>query len=109
MRRLALVILVVSASIAWAGKSVTVTSAEYGSRWPLKVSRATLECREAHEIVLIANGKTYWFNGLAKGAARLHGWANLEDIWLDDPDFGIPGAKKDIHPLDERAQQLCGI
>ena len=109
MRKFVHLVWLLFASLAFAAASATVTKAEFGSQWPLKVSRVTLECREAHQVVLIANGKTYWFNGLAKGAARKHGWANLEDIWIDDPDFGIPGAKKSMRPLNERAQQLCGL
>lgn len=107
--RFALLILVLSAAQAFAtiGKSTVVAKAEFGEKWPLKVTQATLECRELGRIVLKANGKTYWFNGLANGVAKKNGWANLEDIWIDDPDFGIPGAKKSIGALNDRAQRLC--
>jgi len=101
------VLLIAMSSSAIGAPSAVVTKAEFGARWPLKVNQATLECREGGQIVLKANGKTYWFNGLANGAAKRMGWSNLEDIWIDDPDFGIPGAKKNIGPLNDRVQQLC--
>ena len=87
--------------------SAVVRKADFGDKWPLRISEARLECRDAGKIVLIAGGKTYWFNGLANGAAAKNGWANLEDIWIDDPSLGIPGAKKSIGPLNDRAHTLC--
>ncbi len=93
--------------LASAEPSVLIKRIEYGDKWPLKVSEATLECKDAGKIVIKANGKTYWFNGLANGAAKKNGWANLEDIWADDPNFGIPGAKKNIEPIFVRARSLC--
>lgn len=108
MRSVALVLLFTAGGVAAASeKNEVVTRFEFGARWPLKVPQATLECRALGRIVLKANGKTYWFNGLASGAAKKNGWANLEDIWIDDPDIGIPGAKKSIAPLNDRAQRLC--
>jgi hypothetical protein len=89
------------------GDSAVVTKAEFGSKWPLKVNQATIECREHSRIVIKANGKTYWFNGLAKGAAKSQGWSDLRNIWLDDPSWGIPGAKKNIGPLNNVATKLC--
>lgn len=103
-----LAFLIAGVSEASAGRTELVKKSQFGAKWPLKVVEAILECRELGRIVLKANGKTYWFNGLASGAAKKNGWANLEDIWIDDPDIGVPGAKKNIGPLNERANSLCG-
>ena len=108
MHKLALLLLLAAGAVeASVARSEVVTKTEFGSKWPLKVPQATLECRELGRIVLKANGKTYWFNGLASGAAKKNGWANLEDIWFDDPELGIPEAKKSMKPLNEWAQRLC--
>jgi len=40
--------------------------------------------------------------GLAKGD---HKWADLFLIWADDPD--VPGLKKDMGPLTEKALGYC--
>lgn len=66
-----------------------LTKAEFGSAWPLSVDEGVVRCLEVGggAVVFEADGKTYALNGVAKTAARAHGYAFLptETIWLEDP------------------------
>ncbi|KLO45365.1 hypothetical protein ABH37_00790 [Mycobacterium haemophilum] len=74
--------------------------------WPLTVSEGTLACHPlgAHlgRVTFTSGGTTYWVNGTAKAA---HKYADLDDIWRDNPD--IPGTKINIGPLLDRGLALC--
>jgi hypothetical protein len=87
--------------------SMGVTRHEYGSRWPFTVSEGVLTCRdsgvtagatEMKEVLFTADGITYALNGYAKGRRS---YQDVTAIWADDP--AIPGAKKDIGPIINRA------
>lgn len=81
-----------------------VTARDLGADWPLTVDSATLACDGSDgmgDATATVNGKTYALNGLAKGA----GLPPIDEIWKADPD--LPGLKKSIGPLIDRALELC--
>ncbi|WP_163645871.1 DUF2511 domain-containing protein [Mycobacterium conspicuum] len=70
--------------------------------WPLTVPDGTLRCEPPGRVTITNGGVTYWINGSAKAA---HKYADLHDVWRDNPD--IPGTKIDIGPLLDRGRALC--
>jgi len=84
------------------GGSLTLKKADFGADWPLTVAEATVVCGKANRLMVESGGTTYYLNGLAKGD---HKWADLFLIWADDPD--VPGLKKDMGPLTEKALGYC--
>ncbi|MFW5431251.1 MAG: DUF2511 domain-containing protein [Methylophilaceae bacterium] len=66
--------------------STRLSKEEFGDKWPVSVGSGTVACI-ANSVVFEADGKLYAVNGIAKGEAEKYGYANIEDIWLDDPEF----------------------
>jgi len=66
-----------------------------GCEWPLTVSEGTIWCVGAGRLVFEADGTQYALNGLAKGTGE---YADIEAIWLDDPE--VDGLKVGIDGLD---------
>jgi Protein of unknown function (DUF2511) len=88
------------------GHSRYVSRSQYGSSWPLKVSKGTLGCTDPDEVTFTKpNGAVYWVNGLAGDAASENGWLNIRPIWANDPT--TPGLKKDIGVLIDDGLKLC--
>ena len=79
-----------------------VSRAQLGAAWPFSVAAGVVRCELGGAVVFRANGVDYAINGTARGLDR---WAEVDDIWLDDP--SIPGTKKDISPILDRGLQLC--
>ena len=65
-------------TIARASKSITITKKAYGKNWPFTVSSGVLECRRAHDIVLVNKGKVYALNGNASGSKKYRGFLKYE-------------------------------
>lgn len=68
---------------------MTAAMTPTGERWPLTVDKAQVVCGPANRLMLAVpdiNGKWYYLNGLAK---QTHSYADLFEIWKDDPD--VPG------------------
>jgi len=82
-----------------------VTSSGLGAAWPLTSPSARLECDPQSKgipvAVALVDGRRYALNGLAKH----HGYPGIEPVWAHNP--SIPGTRKNIGPLIERALKLC--
>lgn len=79
---------------------------KFGDKWPLTVGDGYVSCEG--EATLFSNGGvTYSLNGLARTEAKTQGkdWKDIDEIWQPDPK--IEGAKKDIGPLIDAAQDFC--
>ena len=74
-----------------------------GYEWPLTVSEGTIWCVGAGRLVFEANGTQYALNGLAKGTGE---YADIEAIWLDDPE--VDGLKVGIDGLIGWGNSVCG-
>jgi len=95
-------------SLSHAG-SAQVSQSDFGSNWPLTVSKGTLSCAplggDLGIVTFSENGKTYAVNGLAKGRAKQNGWRAIDEIWKANP--SVPGTKINIGPLIDRGLSLC--
>lgn len=83
----------------------SISRADLGAEWPLTVESGTLGCDGQDGVgsaTFTTGGEKYALNGTAKG--RKDGVA-IDPIWAADP--SIPGAKKNIGVLIDRALQLC--
>lgn len=84
------------------GGAGEVTSADFGSDWPLTVDSGTLHCDGSDGIGLAyitTSEGTFALNGTAKSR-----YDDIDPIWAAGDD-GIP--KKDISPLIDAALKLC--
>ena len=74
---------------AAAGDVKVVKESDLGDRWPLTVLEVKIRCIPigVGAVVAEAGGTTYALNGIAKGLANEYGFADLESIWRDSPDF----------------------
>ena len=82
-----------------------VSRDDFGSDWPLTVASGTLACAGSGGVgaaTFTTSGKTYALNGIAKGQ---HAGVDIDPIWAAN--LGIPGAKKDIGVLINKALTLC--
>lgn len=74
--------------------------------WPLTVEQGTLRC-EANSAVIFQSpeGTKYALNGTATARADQRGYADVDEIWRDNPD--VPGLKVDIGGLISDGLELC--
>lgn len=76
---------------------IEIRQAEYGERWPFKMTRGWLRCEGAGAIILNAQGKDYAVNGLASSR-----YAPIQAVrksnQVDDIDAG---------PIISRGLTLC--
>lgn len=79
-----------------------ISKQQFGAKWPLSVPSGMIKCLPIGHgaVVFESQEKTYAVNGIAKGVARKHGYSNIEDIWLDDPEF---------YKVAEEAARIEGI
>lgn len=81
-------------------------ASQLGKEWPLTVEKATILCGESGALILLvhtSSGATgYALNGTAKSA---HKWADLNEIWKDNPD--VPGLKVNMWLIDY-GHDKCG-
>lgn len=74
-----------------------------GFDWPLTVERVGFECPGGNQLVIVTeDGTEYAGNGLAKDG----GYADIDPIWKDDPEFA--GLKVSIDELIEWGNATCG-
>ena len=66
-----------------------ISKQQFGAKWPLSVPSGMIKCLPIGRgaVVFESQEKTYAVNGIAKGVARKYGFSNIEEIWLDDPEF----------------------
>lgn len=84
---------------------VTPAITPEGERWPLTVDRAVVVCGPAYQLMLAVpdtSGTWYYLNGTAKGT---HKYADLMQIWKDDPD--VKGLKIGMW-LTTYGNEKCG-
>src|SRR5438067_6794663 len=92
---------------AFAG-SAKITKVEFGEKWPFTVSEGVLTCTpygQLHLITFSANGKVYGLNGTARNLAKERGFAEIDEIWKNDPQ--VEGLKINIDPILQKAFTLC--
>ena len=75
--------------IANADSQQEISKQQFGAKWPLSVSSGMIKCLPIGRgaVIFESQEKTYAVNGIAKGVAREYGFSNIEEIWLDDPEF----------------------
>lgn len=66
-----------------------ISKQQFGAKWPLSVPSGMVKCLPIGRgaVVFESQEKTYAVNGIAKGVARKYEFSNIEEIWLDDPEF----------------------
>jgi hypothetical protein len=89
-------------SASSSGDGETVSRADFGEEWPLTVDSGELRCEGAGAATITADGTTYALNGTA---TSMNAGEDIDPIWEPNPD--LPGAKKNIGPLIDRALALC--
>lgn len=79
-----------------------ISKQQFGTKWPLSVSSGIVKCLPIGRgaVVFKSEEKIYALNGIAKGVAENHGFSNIEEIWLDDPEF---------HKIAEEAARVEGV
>lgn len=88
--------------VAHAENQQKISRQQFGTKWPLSVSSGIVECLPIGRgaVVFKSEEKTYALNGIAKGVAEKHGFSNIEEIWLDDPE---------LHKIAEEAARVEGV
>lgn len=90
--------------------SVTLKVSDFGDAWPFKVPEIVLSCTlldgRLHLVTFTAGGKTYALNGTARNLAKEKGWADIDEIWRDDP--AGHGIKVNVGPIIDKGLSLCG-
>ena len=119
MKKLFGVVLCVSFVISGAqsvnASSENIAAKDYGNQWPFTVTGGKLVCTQPGAVTLVANGKSYAVNGLAKSDNRN---VDIAEIWKADSESdhakymlkkGRPDLvpKISIAPVIERGLQLC--
>ena len=100
--------------------SKTIRQSDYGDKWPLTVSEATLLCKGGLGIYIYVNERYYPVNGSAQAQWIIDRYIgepiyNLEDIWAYHPVYGEEWASKhgehplriSIGPLIDDGLKLC--
>ncbi|KKZ14006.1 MAG: hypothetical protein TQ37_02535 [Candidatus Synechococcus spongiarum 15L] len=89
-----------------------ISKQQFGAKWPLSVPSGMVKCLPIGRgaVVFESQEKIYAVNGIAKGVARKHRFSNIEEIWLDDPEFykiAEEAARMEDIPV-EKAIKLMG-
>lgn len=105
-----IVVLVVIALVAAVGggdeAAGEVSAATVDYTWPLTVESGTLRCETPSAVVFEApDGTTYALNVTATARAEQRGYAEVEAIWLENPE--IPGTRISIGGLISDGLELC--
>ncbi|BAC88181.1 YebY family protein [Gloeobacter violaceus] len=88
-------------------RTLPVSKAEYGERWPLAVQSGALDCPLPGAVVLKADGKTYALNGTAESTAK---YQLVDGILTANPSGGKVDSQTKIallQPLVDAGLQLC--
>lgn len=99
-----------SAALSFAdAPTVTLKAADFGDGWPFKVPEIVLSCTlldgRLHIVTFTAGGKTYALNGTARNLAKEKRWAEIDEIWRDDP--AGHGIKVSVSPIIDKGLSLC--
>ena len=107
MKRIfAVLLLAMSAPIH--AETLTITSAEYGDKWPFTVNEVKLSCRNVAAVLITANGKTYTLNGKAK--TQFKQLPDSRDITKPNPKaalYGVDGGMTLPSDMIQRGLALC--
>lgn len=76
---------------------IDIRQADYGERWPFKMTRGWLRCEGAGAIILNVQGKDYAVNGLASPR-----YASIQAVWKSGEYGDI-----DAGPIISRGLTLC--
>ena len=76
---------------------IEIRQADYGERWPFKMTRGWLRCEGAGAIILNVHGKDYAVNGLASSR-----YAPIQAVWKSNQADNI-----DAGPIISRGLTLC--
>ena len=78
-------------------EGIEISQADYGARWPFKITRGWLRCEGAGAVILTLQGKDYAVNGMAGSR-----YAPIQAVWKSakDPDI-------DAGPIISRGLTLC--
>ena len=87
----------------------TVKAKEYGDEWPLTVNKATVHCwtdweQSAYPLLTLSVGDHHYYYPLT-GYTESYLRANTRILLKDVSTIQIVG--KNIHPLRERAKEVC--
>jgi len=106
---LAALALLTMAANCRAMRGITISSQEYGDKWPYTIPDGLLECQTRivagyvkNDVTIRYNGRIYAINGSARGN---HNFAPLAQIWKDNP--AHPGSKIPDPGIIKRGLQLC--
>ena len=104
MKRIfAVLLLAMSAPIH--AETLTITSAEYGDKWPFTVNEVKLSCRNVAAVLITANGKTYTLNGKAK--TQFKQLPDSRDITKPNPKYGAGAVMTLPSDMIQRGLALC--
>ena len=81
----------------WPRDGIEIRQADYGERWPFKMTRGWLRCEGAGAIILNVQGTDYAVNGLASSR-----YAPIQAVWKSNPADDI-----DAGPIISRGLTLC--
>lgn len=86
--------------------TISLSSKEYGDKWPFTVNSVTLSCRNTAAVLIqTSNGTTYWLNG--KASTQFKQLPSWREIAKPDPRYS--DGKKMTVPNDmiKRGLDLC--
>lgn len=88
-----------------------IKRSDFGDKWPFTANQGILKC-EGYKIILIEiNGIGYALNGNARSFANKYNLREIDEIWLDDPQWKdeplMAGIKVNVGPLIDRGLELC--
>lgn len=86
-------------------ETIMLTKSDLKDPWPLSVDQVQLHCVEGSMLVLESNGKRYALNGSARSAAAKRDWAEVDAIWLANPE--LPGTKISASELIAKGHERC--
>jgi len=91
-----------------------ISKQQFGAKWPLSVPSGIVKCLPIGRgaVVFESQEKTYAVNGIAKGVAEKHGFSNIEEIWLDDPEFykvAEEAARVEGIPVEKAIELMGGL
>ena len=86
-------------------ETLTITSAEYGAKWPFTVNQIELSCHNVAAVLISANGKTYTLNGKSK--MQFKQLPDSRDITKPEPKYGAGAVMPLPSDMIQRGLALC--
>ena len=94
-------------SLAVNAETISISSAEYGDKWPFTVDSLTLSCRNNAAVLIQANtGRIYWLNG--KASAQFKSFPSWREIAKPDFRYGTGAVMTPPNDMITRGLALCG-